>query len=629
MTRGVVLLTALATSLGAPLTARAQAAGAVTIAVDATAPGPALNRVWAYHGFDEVNYTTTPEGEELLRTLADVHSADAFVRTHFLFNTGDGTPALKWGSTNLYTEDANGNPRYDYTLIDRIMDATTAAGVYPLVELGFMPEALSTHPTPYRSSDPYLLDGGCFFPPRDYEKWGALVRAWAEHVKERYPGAGARWQWELWNEPDIGYWQGTFEEYARLYDHTEAALHAVFPDAPLGGPAVAGAGSYYLRDFLEHCASGTNAVTGASGTRLDLVSFHAKGGAAIVDGHVELDLGNQLRLHQLGFETVLRSGTFASTPIVISEADPDGCAACAASDYPADAYRTTPAYGAYVVAMMKRSLELADELGVSLRGVLSWAFTFPGSPYFAGYRELSTHGIHLPVLGAFELLGALDGARLPLTSTGARALDEVLADGVRDDPDVDALASLDGDTVRLLVWNYHDDLVAAEPTPVTVRVTLPAAFGTRVSLKHVRVDEAHGDAYSVWVSRGSPPEPSADELDALKRAMRPAPLEPEREVDVVNGAVTLSFALPRFGISLLTLAPAGAPAATPAPPREEPGCSCRLVAAQSAFPAWLALVLAVSLARRRYGSAPCSIHDRTRSISDVSTHSSSSRSRPS
>src|SRR5690606_31318715 len=112
------------------------------------------------------------------------------------------------------------------------------------------------------------------------------------------------------------------------YDTTEAALHAVFPEASLGGPAVARADGPFLTQFLEHCTSGTNAVTGETGTRLDMVSFHAKGGVTLTDGRAQMDLGNQLRLHRTGFEAVLAAGMFAKTPIVISEADPDGCAAC-------------------------------------------------------------------------------------------------------------------------------------------------------------------------------------------------------------------------------------------------------------------------------------------------------------
>src|SRR5688572_13419237 len=119
-----VFASALALSLAAPVPAGAQVEDAVTIHVDATAAGSPLEPVWAYFGYDEINYTTTPEGEALLRTLSTAHASPVHVRTHFLFNSGDGTPAPKWGSTNIYTEDADGNPVYDYSLIDRIVDAT-------------------------------------------------------------------------------------------------------------------------------------------------------------------------------------------------------------------------------------------------------------------------------------------------------------------------------------------------------------------------------------------------------------------------------------------------------------------------------------------------------------------------
>jgi xylan 1,4-beta-xylosidase len=593
-----LFFTALALSLVVRSTAGAQTA-AVTIDVDAAAAGTPLEPVWAYYGYDEPNYTNTPEGEELLRTLSSALSAPVHIRTHFLFNTGDGTPSLKWGSTNLYTEDAAGNPVYDYTIIDQIMDATVGAGAFPLVEIGFMPQALSTRPDPYQNSDPYTLDGGCFYPPRDYEKWGALVTAYATHVKERYPDAEASWQWELWNEPDIPYWQGTPEEYAKLYDYTEAALHAVLPNASLGGPAVAGVSSLLLREFLEHCSAGTNAVTGQTGTRLDMVSFHAKGGVIIADDHVQMNLGNQLRLHRAGFDAVTRSQAFKTTPIVISEADPDGCAACPASMKPENAYRNSPAYGAYEVAMMKRSLELAAQEGVNLRGILTWAFTFPGTPYFAGYRVLATNGIHLPVLNAFKLLGRLSGERLPVTSSGARPLDEILSDSVRQEPDLDALATRDGDRIEVLVWHYHDDLVEAEPVPVTLRIAVLPAFGAKALVTHTRVDDTHGNAHALWVSEGSPATPDGAELAALRQAMEPSVLERERQIQVTGGSVELSFELPRFGISLLTLTPATDGGGAPPPP-SDPGCSCELVRATNATPphALWVLFVAVALSRR-------------------------------
>jgi xylan 1,4-beta-xylosidase len=597
--KGTRIIAALVMVIAAHSNATAQGGSAVTIEVDANAARTPLEPVWAFYGYDEANYTTTAEGEALLRTLVAAHTAPVRVRTHFLFNTGDGTPALKWGSTNVYSEDASGNPVYDYALTDQIMDATVAAGAAPLVEIGFMPQALSVRPEPYRNSNTYALDGGCFYPPKDYGKWAALVTAWATHLKERYPDAESTWQWELWNEPDIGYWRGTFDEFARLYDYTEAALHAVFPNASLGGPAVARPEGSFLSEFLEHCATGTNAVTGQTGTRLDMVSFHAKGGVSVTNGHVQMDLGNQLRLHRAGFDAVAKSAMFARTPIVISEADPDGCAACPVATAPQHAYRNSTAYGAYELAMIKRSLELADQTGVNLRGVLTWAFTFPDSPYFAGYRVLATNGIHLPVLNAFKLLGRLSGDRLAVTSSGARSLSEILDRGVRQEPDVDALAAIDGDRIQILVWHYHDDLVDAQPVPVTLNVSLPAEFGANVRVTHTRVDDEHGNAFKVWVSQGSPETPSANELGALREAMEPVMLSAD-QLDVARGSVSLSLDLPRFGISLLTLDPLDE-SELEASRAKAASCSSRspTPGASSSGPALAMLSLAGALAQRR------------------------------
>src|SRR5262249_42878156 len=149
----------------------------------------------------------------------------------------------------------------------------------------------------------------------DYPKWADLISAWAAHADGRYPDVAASWLWELWNEPDVAYWHGSFDAYATLYDYTESALHDVIPGAALGGPAVVSGGTAFLTQFLQHCATGTNAVTGATGTRLDLVTFHAKGGVTVSGDHVEMDLGNQLRLHRSGFAAVAAFAQFAQTPI--------------------------------------------------------------------------------------------------------------------------------------------------------------------------------------------------------------------------------------------------------------------------------------------------------------------------
>jgi MYXO-CTERM domain-containing protein len=266
-----------------------------------------------------------------------------------------------------------------------------------------------------------------------------------------------------------------------------------------------------------------------------------------------MNIGNQLSLHRRGFSAVAAVPAFKQLPIYVSEADPDGCAACLVSSTPADAYRLSPTYGTYVIEMSKRTLELASSMGVNIGGLITWAFTFPGTPYFAGYRALGTNGIELPVLGAFRLLGGLNGARLPVTSSGAATLASILANSVRGAADVDSMATLDGDKVHVLVWNYHDDIVTATPATVNLSVKVPTSFGSAVTVTHLRVDEQHGDAYTAWTSQGSPKTPSAVQIEAMQAGMVPAALGAPQSVSVAGGTATISFTLPRSGMSLLTL----------------------------------------------------------------------------
>jgi len=528
---------------------------AVSIHVDATQRRGPLKHVWPYYGYDECNYTTTADCVSLMEAVAKMNAEPVYLRQHFLLNSGDGTAALKWGSTNVYSEDENGTPVCSWALMDGIMDAVVASGCRPLVEIGFMPQALSSRPEPYRNSDTYRLDGGCFYPPKDYEKWAELIRQWVRHSAARYENVEEDWLWELWNEPNINYWRGAFEEYCKLFDHTEEAVHEVLPEAVFGGPHTAGAPEF-LRRFLAHCSEGTNHVSGKKGTRLDYIGFHAKGGVSRENGHVRMNLGNQLRIHRRGFGIVADFPQYRDTPIIIGEADPDGCAGCPSIQFPERAYRNVPAYGAYEVATMKYSLDLARQQGVNLRGVLTWAFMFDGRPYFEGFRTLATNGIHKPVLNAFKMLGQLTGDAVPLTSEGALGLDTILGRGVREKPDINGMAVAGKQGVKVLLWNYHDDLVETKPAAIKLGVTLPAAYRA-VRVTHYRIDDTHSNAYTKWLELGSPQAPDDQALAKLKAAMQLQTLEPASAIEVENGRVLLDFEMPRFALSLIVLEKAG------------------------------------------------------------------------
>ena len=95
----------------------------IVMSVDSQASGKPLRHVWSFFGFDECNFAYTDNAKELMKTLATTQKDPVYLRCHFLLNTGDGTPAMKWGSTNAYTEDASGKLIYDWKIMDRIFDA--------------------------------------------------------------------------------------------------------------------------------------------------------------------------------------------------------------------------------------------------------------------------------------------------------------------------------------------------------------------------------------------------------------------------------------------------------------------------------------------------------------------------
>ncbi len=418
-----------------------------------------------------------------------------------------------------------------------------------------MPEALSVHPQPYQhhwgSKTNNNLFTGWAYPPKDYAKWSELVFQWAKHDAERYGRAEvANWYWETWNEANIGYWQGTPEDFLRLHDGAVDAVRRALPNAKVGGPDSAGGGTKFLREFLEHCVHGTNFATGRIGTPIDFISFHAKGSPTFTHGHVQLGIANQLRNMDSAFRIVTSFPELSSKPVVIGESDPDGCAACRADQL---ACRNEPVYASYTAECFARELELAGRRGVNLEGALTWAFEFEDQPPFAGFRTLASDGIDLPVLNVFRMFSQMGGRQLATESDGEVPLDLILQDGVRARPDVSALASLASNRLCILVWHYHDDDTRGATAKVKLALDgLPAGIQT-AQVRHFRIDDGHSDAFTVWQRMGSPLTLSAKPFTELAKAGQLAELEPLKTIRIGNRRAVLKFNLPREATSLLVI----------------------------------------------------------------------------
>ncbi len=529
----------------------------VTVEVNEQEP---LRRIWTYVGYDEPNYTYTPRGRELLGKLGKLPDGPYFIRCHFLLCSGDGTGSPKWGSTNVYTEQG-GQPVYDFTIIDQILDTYLESGCLPFIELGFMPEVLSAAPAEltYQSS---TLGSAWAFPPKSYEKWHDLIKQLAEHCLERYGLRQiSRWYWELWNEPDLPYWRGTIEEFNRLYDYTEAALHSVLPQAYLGGPATCGPcnekAAEYLQRFLEHCDRGVNAITGEKGTRLDFISFHSKGGSYRKDNAVEKQTPS---IHRLvahvdkGLEILKTFPKFHGLEVVLSECDPDGWAAGSIKDNWNLQFRNTEYYASYLANTVCKLMELGQHSSHRVDAMLTWAFQFENREYFEGLRTLSTNGIDKPVLNVFRLLAKLGRSRLSLASTGFR--DPKLAAGPDQPdtlPDLSGLATLDDKgTVGVFLSCHHDDWDLQKENSVQLEMHgLPTE---NYQLRHWLIDQKHANSFRQWVELGSPQQPSEEQLSVLRKAAQPRPKDLGK-FQTQAGLLTLSLTLKTHSVSLLEFQP--------------------------------------------------------------------------
>ncbi|EJL65271.1 GH39 family glycosyl hydrolase [Flavobacterium sp. CF136] len=517
-----------------------------------------MKPVWAWFGYDEPNYTYMKDGKKLLTEIAALSPVPVYVRTHSLLVSGDGTAALKWGSTNAYTEDANGNPVYNWRIVDSIFDTYVSRGMKPLAQIGFMPEALSSHPVPYRHhwkpGDRYSdIITGWAYPPKDYNKWRNLVYEWVKHSVERYGKKEVEsWYWEVWNEPNGDYWKGSREEFFKLYDYAADGLKSALPTAKIGGPNIAGTRSKnaqdWVNDFIKHCISGTNYANGRQGSPLEAILFHAKGSPKTVDGMVRMNMEPQLNDIKTGFQITTSYPETKNLPVIIGESDPEGCAACGMATNPENAYRNGTLYSSYTAASFARKYLLADQTKANFLGAVSWSFEFENQPWFYGYRDLSTNGVDKPVLNVFRMFGMMTGKRVSAESNRMYPLEEVLKSSVRGElSDIGTLATKDKKSAAVMVWNYHDDNI--QGLAENVIVTIDNVPAKKAILSIYLIDDTNSNSYEVWKKMGSPQNPTELQIKTLESAGQLKCVSTEK-TKIKSGQITLNLKLTRQAVAL-------------------------------------------------------------------------------
>jgi len=263
-----------------------------------------------------------------------------------------------------------------------------------------------------------------------------------------------------------------------------------------------------------------------------------------------MGLAAQLLAVDRGMQIVVFFPEWRSTPIILGESDPEGSAACMGVQ---NGYRNGPLYGVTIAEATARTCELARKHGVNLMGIVTWAFEFEDQPYFAGFRELATNGVDKPVLNVFRMLGMLRGDWVDVQSNGAQPLSKILREGIVDAPDIDAVATRQPRELDILVWNYHDDDVAADPA--TIRLQIEDLPQQEIRVEQFRMDPSHSNSYAAWQKMGRPDHPTAaQQVQLEKSGILEATEAPELRMDRSRPKIaTLDFTLPRQGVALFRL----------------------------------------------------------------------------
>lgn len=446
-----------------------------------------------------------------------------YIRFHGLFTDDMG----------IYREDKNGKPEYSYMYVDALFDYLLSIDIKPFVELGFMPNALAS------GKETIFWWKGNVTPPKDHDKWAALVKNIVQHWTERYGVDEVKsWYFEVWNEPNLkpGFWTGTMEDYFKLYKYSVEAVKSVNPAYRVGGPGTAGAA--WETEMIDFCVK--------NNLPIDFISTHSYG---VNQGYLD-EYGNS--------GTVLAPQEFAvsgdvlqSRKEIASSPKPNlelHYTEWSASYTPADPVHDSYHEAAYVLQKLK-------QVGDAAQSMSYWVFTdiFEESaprftPFHGGFGMLNTQGINKPVFYAYQFLNRLGNVELENTDKMSWATKDskgniqVLA--------YDFTHTHPGDTVNNQVY-YIRDLPSKEKGNLKINLTgVPAG---NYSLEIYKVGYRCNDAYTTYYDLGRPNQLTKQQVEQIKKLNSGNPISGEIVKVKADGVFTKELPIRENDVYFLNL----------------------------------------------------------------------------
>ena len=462
---------------------------------------------WKAAGSDHLFYhSLKPSGQFLLKRMGEKGS-HRYLRSHHTFNQD-----LKHGvirGQNVYSEDKDGNPVYDFSNLNKVFQSYVENGIKPIVEYDYLPELLINYGNQSSKGNDEgmtIINTG----PNDWGKWSDLMKATTQNFIDQFGSEEVRsWFFEVWNEPD-GWPEEQLEVFYKMYDVFVDAVTSVDSELRVGGPACYH--EYFLKPFLNHVVDGTNYVTGKIGTRIDFISYHVYGlsGKWLNQApHIQPQV-QRFTLSVLWLQRLLKLfPSLKGTAFHLNEWGMSSNYYRTVKDYPDLTYRNSISSPLFLFKLVNSLFEIEDNYNFPTSLLLYWGFSWEADEdeFFIGKRELLTAGnIPKPIQTGFEMMALLKENRLKVIKA-------------KKDSRFGLIATKSEKETVLLTYNYEESESEKISGNDKIKIELNGLKkSASYQIKTIILDNENNNTFQKWIEMGSPKNSKSIDLSPLKKA---------------------------------------------------------------------------------------------------------------
>lgn len=417
----------------------------------------------------------------------------------------------------IYTDPGTGQPLYYWDTLDSIIEDIHRLGMYPFIEIGYMPRELASARSELGFSYHPNVSA-----PKSASQWTQLIVAFLRHYMDLYGAETMRqWMFDFWNSANIGYengyWSGDRKSFFELYRLTFEAFRSVDPQLSLGSPNFSlPDGMDWYEAFFDDCQK--NNITPAFLTLhlyscMDNIQYNPTVFPYPPTTYNYLSLTNtQYTRNILRFlKDMLKKYKLEDLPVIATEWN--------ITYYLLDLIRDTAFMAPYIVHTWFQTLGLSQGLAYFTLSDNNDQARPSRLPFPGNSGLMDSHSLPKPAYNAFYLLHKLDpdiiacedGCVITRGDQGYHMLIYNLAEYDNDlkKNQLDFMS----DTHRYQVFAATDTLL--------FHGIFKVAYGS-YTIRRYLIDREHGSVFDAWQRMGSPTAFTEDVCHYLECAAEPA-----------------------------------------------------------------------------------------------------------